>query len=123
MLKPDIEEIEDNDTILRRVPYKDPNYIKDDGTLSSLAYTPRKEDKGLSVNIERLTSYEESILNVRRFRLFAHKAIKFRELKLECEHDPLPQNKAHALITGINPNNRKIPRKLARSATKINYPE
>lgn len=123
MSKHEIEEIEDSDTLLRRVPYKDPKYIKDDGTLSSLAYTPRKQDRGLSVNIERLTTYEESILNIRRFRLFAHKALKFRELDLECEHNPLPKNKSHALVIGINPNNRKIPRKLARSARKINFPE
>ncbi len=123
MTKHKIEEIEDDDTLLRRVPYKDPKYIKDDGTLSSLAYTPKKQDRGLSVNIERLTTYQECILNIRRFRLFAHKALKFCELDLECEYDPLPKNKAHALVIGINPNNRKIPRKLARSARKINFPE
>ena len=123
MPRPDKVEIKNNDTLLRRVPYKDPKYIKDDGSLSSLAYTPRNQDRGLSVNIERLTTYKESILNIRRFRLFAHKAIQFRELNLECEHDPLPENNAHALVVGMNPNNRKIPRKLARSATRIKYPD
>ena len=122
MKKPEKVNIEDKDRLLRRVPFTDPMYIKSDGSLSSFAFTPRKEDRGLSVNIEKLTTYEKSILNVRRFRLYFHHARKYRDLGLECQHDPELDNYAHALVLGINPNNRKIPRKLARSAVKIDYP-
>lgn len=122
MKKPEKVNIDDEDRLLRRVPFTDPRYIKSDGSLSSFAFTPRKEDRGLSVNIEKLTTYDKSILNVRRFRLYFHQARRYRGLGLECEHDPKPENYAHALVLGINPNNRKIPRKLARSAVKIDYP-
>jgi len=122
MKKPEKVNIEDADRLLRRVPFTDPRYIKTDGTLSSFAFTPRKEDKGLSVNVEKLTTYEKSIENVRRFRLYFHQAINYRDLGLECEHNPVPENYAHALVLGINPNNRKVPRKLAKSAEKIDYP-
>jgi hypothetical protein len=122
MKKSEMVNIEDEDRLLRRVPFTDPRYIKNDGSLSSFAFTPRKEDRRLSVNFEKLTTYGKSILNVRRFRLYFHKERKYRDLGLECKHDPEPDNYAHALVLGINPNNRKIPRKLARSAVKIDYP-
>jgi hypothetical protein len=122
MRKPEKVNIEDENRLLRRVPFKDPKYIKSDGSSSSFAFTPIKEDGRLSVNIEKLTTYEKRILNKRRFWLYFHQARKYRDLGLECEYDPEPDNYTHALVLGINHNNRKIPRKLARSAVKIDYP-
>jgi hypothetical protein len=46
MKKSEKVDIENEDRLLRRVPFTDPRYIKNDGSLSSFAFTPRKEDRG-----------------------------------------------------------------------------
>ena len=56
-----MEVILDNDNLLRRVPFVDPKYVKDDGTLTSFAFQLKKGTSGLSVNVERLTTYVDSI--------------------------------------------------------------
>jgi hypothetical protein len=58
------EIIGDEDNLLRRVVFTNPHYVKPDQTVSSFAFTPRKINgvpEGLSVDIERLTTYEASI--------------------------------------------------------------
>lgn len=116
-----MEAILDNDNLLRRVPFVDPNYVKDDGTLTSCAFQLKKGEYGLSVNVERLTTYVDSIQDIHRFRLYCLKAQQPRELGLECLHDPQPTNKAHALIKGKI--TKKISRELAKSAKRIAYPD
>ncbi|BBO16220.1 conserved hypothetical protein [Candidatus Brocadia pituitae] len=59
-----------NDNLLRRVHFVDPNYIRDDGTLTSFVFQLKKGGYGISVNIERLTTYQDSIQEVHRFRLY-----------------------------------------------------
>ena len=116
-----MEVILDNDNLLRRVPFVDPNYVKDDGTLTSCAFQLKKGAYGLSVNVERLTTYHDSIQDIHRFRLYYLKAQQPRELGLECVHDPQPANNAHALIKGEI--TKKISRELAKSAKRIAYPD
>ena len=122
------EEIEilPQDDLLRRVQFLNPNFIKEDGTPASSSFTLKKlEDgnleEGLSVDVARLTTFEKSIEDASRFRLFALQASFVVELGLNCEHDPLPENFAHALIKGNI--NRKIARKLAQNATRVNFPD
>ncbi len=47
-----METILDSDNLLRRVPFIDPNYVRDDGTLTSLAFQLKKGESGLSVNMK-----------------------------------------------------------------------
>ena len=116
-----LESIHDEDALLRRAPHTDPNFIKPDGTVSSFAFTPRKGEDVLSVNIERCTTYEATILDRTRYRLFALLAAEPRSLGLECRHDPKPDNYAHALITGNF--TKSISKQLAVKARRIAYPD
>lgn len=112
-------EIKDEDFLLRRVPCTDPNYIKDDGSLTSFAFTPRKQDTdGLSVDIERLTTPAKSVLDRSKFRLFKLQAHFLKQVNLTCIHKPETDNYAHALIQGGF--TRSICKKLASEAGK--YP-
>jgi len=94
------EAIDNQDNLLRRVPLADPRYIKPDQTLNSFAFKKKKSEDGLSVDVERLTTYARAILNEERFCLCKISAESLRSLSLEAEHNPLPDNYAHALITG-----------------------
>lgn len=91
-----MQEINNEDTLLRRVPFTIPHYIKEDGSLTSLVFTPKKDEDGLSVDIERLTTHEKSILDRTKFRLYGIKAKIPREAGLECVYDPVEGNDAHA---------------------------
>ncbi len=57
----DIIEISDEDRLLRRAIYKNPSYVRDDMTVTSFAFRLRKGELGLSVDIEKLTTYDNSI--------------------------------------------------------------
>ena len=94
--------IQDNDFLLRRVFFKDPNYVKEDGSITSLAFKPRQSDnKKLSVDVERLTTYEKSVQDTDRFRLGKLPvSIPIATLNMSVQSDPLPENEAHALIIG-----------------------
>lgn len=113
-------EITEEDQLLRRVMYVDPRHIKPDGTPSSFAFKLRNKhgEDGLSVDIERLIeSYEKSVADRSKFRLFRLRVNTVTSLGLQCEHDPLPDNYAHALITGKFTSS--IPGKLARLAEPV----
>jgi hypothetical protein len=113
-------QIQDDDILLRRYIYVNPNYIREDGTLTSFVFQPQKGSDGLSVNIRRLTDYEKTILDKTRFRLCSIMAKIPRESNLECIHNPLEGNDSHALIIGKF--TRSISKKLADSAQLIKYP-
>lgn len=108
------------DQLLRRVQFLDPNFIKPDGTPASSSFALKKGEDGLSVDLERLTTYPKAIQERSRFRLFALNAGYTNSLKLENVHDPLPDNPAHSLIKGAI--TRGVSKKLAASAIRINYP-
>jgi len=146
---PEKQVIASADVLLRRVPYLDPNYVKHDGTASSYAFSLRKrngvKEEGLSVDTERLTTYERAILKASDFRLFALLTNTVRDLKLSVCHDPCPKedpdNQAHTLISGTvgkpldctdDPNetreapatiNERLAKCLARSSRRINFPD
>jgi hypothetical protein len=112
--------IKGNDRLLRRAFFKDPTYVRDDMTATSFAFKPRKKDKGLSVDVERLTTYDKSIQDVHRFRLYALIVGYVEELDLEPTYCPLEGNPAHAEIRGKFTNS--ICSKLAKSASLVSYP-
>lgn len=111
--------IHESDRLLRRIQFLDPNFIKPDGTPSSASFSLRKGENGLSVDLERLTTYEKSISDKFRFRLFSIEASETKSLGLENRHNPQPENYAHTLIIGDF--SRSISRKLATMAKRINY--
>lgn len=115
-----MEEIREDDRLLRRVQYLDPNFIKDDGTPSSSSFSLKRGEEGLSTDIERLTSYPVAIMDTDRFRLYAISAGFTTSLGLQNCHDPKEENYAHALIKGNI--TRGISRKLAKAAKRIPYP-
>ena len=111
------EFIADEDILLRRVPIS-PSYIKPDNTITSLSFKPSSRDKdGLSVEVERLTTHERAVVDTAKYRLVGISTEIPRSLGLDCIHDPLVDNLAHALITGNI--TRGLSRKLARSAKWI----
>ncbi|MDX9751404.1 MAG: hypothetical protein RBT71_10025 [Flavobacteriales bacterium] len=137
------------DMLLRRVPYLDPRYVKDDGTVSSFAFSLRKrngvKEEGLSVDVEHMTTYARSILRAADFRLYSLVTEDVRGLKLSVCHDPCPkedtENVAHALISGTigKPSdctdaantfkdapvtiNERLAKCLARASRRVNYPD
>ncbi len=99
------EEIFDKDNLLRRIPTHIPNYIKPDGSISSLAFHKKREEDGISVDLERLSSFEKARLNDKRYRLLRINAGIIRNQindGVDVVHNPMPQNDAHCLITGKN---------------------
>nr|NQU94027.1 hypothetical protein [Bacteroidota bacterium] len=119
-LKQKPERILDKDRLLRRIQFLDPNFFKPDGTPASSSFTTKPRENGLSVDIERMTTYEKSIQDINRFRLFALQCEYIRHLGFECIHDPLVGNHAHALIAGQI--TRTKARKFASHALRIEYP-
>lgn len=116
-----VVKILDEDRLLRRAFFRDPSYVRDDMTVTSFAFKLRKGEEGLSVDIEKLTSYEKSIVDTERFRLFAVSAKDIRSIDLDCAHKPIPGNYAHAEISRTNFNNKKSSL-LSKLAVYIPYP-
>lgn len=112
--------IKDEDRLLRRAIFTDPSYVRDDMTVTSFAFKPRRNEEGLSVDIEYLTIYENSIVNVEKYRLFGIIAKDVRAIGLDCFHKPVEGNYAHAEILG--PKLNKLYSQLAKSAIYIHYP-
>ena len=112
--------IDDGDNLLRRVRFTDPNYIREDMTVTSFAFSLRKNEVGLSVDLEKLTTHEKSIVDLNSYRLYSIKAGEVREHGLDCIHDPVQDNNAHSLIIGQMTNSKKS--QLAKKAKLINFP-
>ncbi len=117
----EIIKILDEDRLLRRAFFKGPSYVREDMTVTSFAFKLRKGEEGLSVDLEKLTSYEKSITNIDKFRLFAVTAKDIRSIELHCAHNPIPDNYAHAEISGTSFSNKKSSQ-LAKLAVYISYP-
>jgi hypothetical protein len=122
-----MEHILDEDRLLRRINFQNPDFqIKDNGIPASSNFTLKKlengeYEKGLSVDLERLITYKEAILDVQRFRLYALIAGFVRSIGLECVNDANP-HPAHSLIIGELLQKKSTARKLAQNAIRINYP-
>jgi hypothetical protein len=96
-------QILDEDNFLRRVPTFIPNYIKGDGTISRLSFTPKKGEEGLSGDLERLSSFEKATLNNNKYRLLKiNVGIIRNDINdgLDVVHNPTSENEAHCLLTG-----------------------
>lgn len=96
-------QIYDKDNVLRRVPTFLPNYIKPDGSVSSMAFRLRKGEDGLSVDLERLSSFSQATLGRSDFRLLRVNVGQIRNDindGLDVIPDPIEGNDAHSLITG-----------------------
>jgi hypothetical protein len=115
------EIILDDDRLLRRVQFLDPNFIKPDGTPASSSFSLKSGEDGLSVDVERLTTHARAIQDRARFRLYALRAGYTRSLGLEPAHDPLEENHAHCLLRGSI--TRGTARNLAKSAVRVAYPD
>ena len=118
----EVIQLNNEDRLLRRVIFKDPSYVREDMTVTSFAFKLRKGEEGLSVDIERLTTYEKSIVSVEKYRLFAVSCKDLRSMDLDCIHKPLPENYAHAEISGLTLNKNKVSSQLSKFAVYINYP-
>ena len=88
-------QIKRQDRLLRSVQFLNPNFIKPDGTPTSASFSLKKDEDGLSVDIQRLTTFKKAIFNKSRFRLFAIDASFVFDFGLQARHDPLPENRAH----------------------------
>lgn len=119
---PELVEIKNEDKLLRRVRFTDPSYVKDDMTLTSFAFKLRKGEAGLSVDIEKLTNYQNSISDVTKYRLFVINAFDIRSSGADCIHKPIEENYAHAEITAPKITN-SISSKLAKLAKYVSYPQ
>lgn len=94
--------ISEDDNVLRRVPIN-PSYIKPDGTITSYAFCKKRDNDGLTVDLESLTTPANTIQDKSRFRL---RRINAGVIKndindgLDVVHDPIEGNFAHCLIMG-----------------------
>ncbi len=101
----DESEVLDEDFLLRRIPLT-PNFIKPDGSITSMAFKPSPKDlNGLSVNLKAKSSYDETVLDKEKYTVVQVKAKFPREKELTIVPDPCPpeepENEAHALIKGL----------------------
>jgi hypothetical protein len=97
----EIVEILDNDNLFRRVPMYNPNCIKPDGSATSFAFKTKRNEDGLSVDLEKLTTVEKSILDSSKFALFSINVGYVRQVepdKMDIEYNPTDDNLAHCLI-------------------------
>lgn len=107
--------VKDEDTVLRRIPNK-PSHIKNDGTLSSANFI----GPDTSVNIERLTTIEQTLASYENFGLAQLITGNIRKLGEDVLHDPIEGNDAHAIIPGKR--STSVARKLAQSASIVVMP-
>ena len=109
--------INDDDRLLRRVEFTNPDFIKPDGTPASSSFSLKRGEDGLSVDLERLTTREKSIVAREKYRLFSIVASFTSSLGLVNVHAPKSDNYAHSLIKGNI--TRPIARKLAGTAVRV----
>jgi len=114
-----IEKISDSDNLWRRILNAPPDFvIKPDGTPSSSNFQLKRNETGLSVNIERLSVLNDFNPKPTEFVVYSLLSDPVRTIGLECIHVPQKDNFGHAEIRGIF--SRKISRKLARMAARVN---
>lgn len=95
-------QIYDEDNVLRRVP-TNPSYIKPDGTINSYSFRKRKGEDGISVNLERLSSFTKTTMGSTEFRVLRINVGTIRNVindGLNVKHNPILDNEAHSLIVG-----------------------
>lgn len=116
-------DIFDLDFVLRRVPTHLPNYIKPDGTITSRAYQKKRDDDGISVDLEKLSSFVKATLGDKRYRLLRINVGVIRHDindGLNVVHNPLPEEEAHSLITGHITESKQ--KKLLKNSAEVTAP-
>lgn len=115
--------ITDADFLYRRFSILDePNYAVfwklDNGRKipSSAAFKTKPNEDGLSVNIAALTTPEATVGDAKEFGVAEISASTPIGLGYECEHDPKPDNDAHALIVG---DTKPIAKKLSKAIIQV----
>ena len=117
--------ISDTDFLYRRFSIlEEPNYSVfwklDNGRKipSSAAFKTKPNEDGLSVNIAALTTPEATVGNIKEFGIAEISASTPMVLGYKCEHNPKPDNIAHALIVG---DTKPIAKKLSKTITQVFY--
>lgn len=115
------EDILESDFLLRRLPLNNPDFTKPDGSFCSNAFKLNKNAEGLSVDLLRISNYEVSILDPKKYFLVKVPVTLITELNLECVHDPTTENPAHCLIRGMV--TKSVSKKLAAAAEIYYQPD
>lgn len=113
----ELHDIQDSDDLYRRIA---PDHVNSDGTINSGAFKTRPP-AGISVNLARLTTPEETLRPRPTFGLGNLQAAIPRGLGLNVRHAPVPDNDAHSLIEGQN--TRAIRRQMAEAAVLLIPPD
>lgn len=107
------------DNLYRRIPKNNPDYWKEingEKVPSSFAFKTKQSENGLSVNIAALTTPHATVGNVTEFGVAEISASTPIGLGYECEHNPQPENNAHALIVG---DTKPIAKKLSKAIIQV----
>ena len=113
-------EILNQDNILRRVPTYLPDFFKPDGSVTSAAFKLKRDEDGLSVDLARLSTFSNSILDKEKFKLFQLNVGDIRSQnynQLDVVYNNKPENNAHCLIVGDIKTNDS--RKMARTCVEV----
>lgn len=115
--------ITDTDFLYRRFSIsEEPNYtvfwklVNGRKTPSSAAFKTKPNEDGLSVNIAALTTPKATVGDLERFGVAEILALTPISLGYLCEHNPQPDNNAHALIIG---DTKPIAKKLSKAITNV----
>ena len=111
------QEIHGSDDLYRRIA---PDHVNPDGTINSGAFKTRPPE-GISVNLARLTTPEETLRRRPTFGLGNLKAAIPIGLGLSVRHAPVPDNDAHSLIEGQT--TRAIRHEMAEAADLLISPD
>lgn len=114
---PEVVDVYDSDDLYRRIA---PAHVNRDGTINSGAFTTRRGE-GISVDLARLTTPEETLRPRPTFGLGNLQAAIPTGLGLIVRHAPAPHNQAHSLIEGQN--TRAIRRQMAEAAVLFISPD
>ncbi len=99
---PNMYTISGADTLIRRIPRKPDHWKILNGVKSatSMNFKTKRGEDGLSVDILALTTLDKAVRTpTTHFAALLSAEIPMR-LGFECRHDPIHDNKAHALIIG-----------------------
>jgi hypothetical protein len=91
-----------------------------DGTATSRVFKLREKDNGqLSVDVQSLTTPEKAVGDLLKYFLFDLPNEAVLSLGLESYHDELPDNPAHAFISGMIMEDDIMPGQLARLSKRV----
>lgn len=92
-----IEHIEDGDGLFRRIVS---DWIKQNGKVSTAAFTNTTGTDDMSVDLERLSSPHKAALNNPKYGAAKFRAGEARNQKQTVFHEPENDNDAHSTVQG-----------------------